>query len=349
MLLRQHRGTARFRDPELRVVKTPRGASLFDGIPVVLRGPSVEGFQVRDVAAGSDFVRIERQALDLNLEYRKKLVHGAELLDVTLSDVSGKDRAVTLVYAVPAPLSADVTGPEAKVRVSRWLDGSRTSTKLENNREYVEAGHFRAGANGRLARYPLAAVADDRSGVALGIDMTYPAFFRIGYNAGTGELFLAYDLGLCPEKPAAHLRFCRYGFDAAWGFRGALARYYEIYSAAFRCRTPEQGLWMPFAAISKVKGWEDFGFKFKEGNDETEWDDRHGILTFHYTEPMTWWMSMPKSGPRTHEAAVAAARQLAGKGNPEAKALFTSGYQNEAGEIPAQLLDTPWCNGAVGA
>ena len=211
----------------------------------------------------------------------------------------------------------------------------------------MSASHFHAGANGRLSRYPLAAVADDRSGVALGIDMMYPAFFRIGYNAGTAELFLAYDLGLCPEKPAAHLRFCRYGFDATWGFRGAMARYYEIFPEAFQCRTPEQGLWMPFAAISKVKGWEDFGFKFKEGNDETEWDDKHGILTFRYTEPMTWWMPMPKSGPRTHEAAIAEARRLADKGNREAKALFTSGYENEAGEIPAQLLDTPWCNGAV--
>jgi hypothetical protein len=353
MLFRQHRGTACFRDPELRVVKTPQGASVFDGIPVVPRDSSVEGFQVRDVAAGSDFVRIEREALGLKLDYRRESVHGAEILDVTLSDVSGKDRAVTLVYAVPAPLSIDDRSAQPidttvlAIRVSRWLDGSRTSTKLESNREYMDAGHFHAGANGRLARYPLAAVADDRSGVALGIDMTYPAFFRIGYNAGTAELFLAYDLGLCPEKPVAHLRFCRYGFDATWGFRGALARYYEIFPEAFRCRTPEQGLWMPFAAISKVKGWEDFGFKFKEGNDETEWDDRHGILTFHYTEPMTWWMPMAKSGPRTHETAIAAARQLAGKGNAEAKALFTSGYQNEAGEIPAQLLDTPWCNGAV--
>jgi len=35
---------------------------------------------------------------------------------------------------------------------------------------------------------------------------------------------------------------------------------------------------MPFAKISKVQGWEDFGFKFKEGNDETAWDDRHGII-----------------------------------------------------------------------
>ena len=69
--------------------------------------------------------------------------------------------------------------------------------------------------------------------------------------------------------------------------------------------TPEQGLWMPFARISQVEGWKDFGFKFKEGNNETQWDDRHGIITFRYTEPMTWWMRMPKEMPRTMDAALA--------------------------------------------
>ena len=124
--------------------------------------------------------------------------------------------------------------------------------------------------------------------------MDRPAFFRIGYNAGTGELFLAYDIGLTPEKPTAHVVFCRFDFEPQWGFRAALARYYEVFPEAFRCRTPEQGLWMPFAKISQVEGWEDFGFKFKEGNNETAWDDEHDIITFRYTEPMTWWMRMPR-------------------------------------------------------
>ena len=122
---------------------------------------------------------------------------------------------------------------------------------------------------------------------------------------------------------------------------------YEIFPDYFRCRTPEQGVWMPFHKISKVEGWEDFGFKFKEGNNETAWDDAHGILTFRYTEPMTWWMRMPKEMPRTMEAAIAEARRLADAGRSEAKALFTSGYHDENGRFAARLLDTPWCNGAV--
>ena len=71
---------------------------------------------------------------------------------------------------------------------------------------------------------------------------------------------------------------------------------------------------MPFARISRIKGWEDFGFRFKEGNDETAWDDAHGIITFHYTEPLTWWMPMPRAMPRNLEAATSEARRLAEPG-----------------------------------
>ncbi len=42
MLLRSHGGKASFRDPELRVIKTPEGACIFDGVPVVQRGTNRE-------------------------------------------------------------------------------------------------------------------------------------------------------------------------------------------------------------------------------------------------------------------------------------------------------------------
>ena len=112
-------------------------------------------------------------------------------------------------------------------------------------------------------------------------------------------------------------------------------------------RVADQGQWMPFAKISAIKGWKDFGFKFKEGNDETAWDDAHGIITFRYTEPLTWWMSMRRDTPRTVEAAVAEARRLANQGRPQAKALFTSGYHDADGQFALRFLDTPWNNGAV--
>ncbi len=310
LLLRAHAGKAWFREPVLRAVTAAAGSVLFDGVRVVDRGAVAEGFQVRDVAAGGDFVRIEKEAIGLQLEVSQKHQEKATLLDVAVHDSTGKDRAVTLVYAIPLP-SAGI----------RWLDDPRRALEVESGREYVHAASFRAGANGRLSTYPLGAVAlaDGKSGRAIGIDMAVPAFYRIGYNAGTGELWIAYDLGLTPEKPQARLRFCRFDFTPEWGFRSALSEYYRLFPEAFRRRIDQQGLWMPFARISRVKGWEDFGFRFKEGNDETAWDDAHGILTFRYTEPMTWWMPMPNGMPRTLVSATSEARRLADRGKREAK------------------------------
>ncbi len=343
LLLRGHSGKAWFRAPELRQLPTPDGAARFDGVPVVLPGAPAEGFQVRDVAADSDFVQIKQQALGLRLERHEtaaKLSDGEAgvYLDVKLTDTTGKDRAITLVYSVP------VDGKEL-----RWFDTPRRTEPIDARSEWMNASRFtRIGANGRLSRYPLGGVGSERQGVALGIDMARPAFYRIGYNAATGELFLAYDIGLTPEKPTAHVRLCRFTFDARLQFRGALDRYYKLFPDSFKCRTPEQGLWMPFAKISQVEKFEDFGFKFKEGNGETAWDDAHGIITFRYTEPMTWWMRMPRDVPRTLDAATAYAKQLAEKkGNLESKTLVTSGYRDDEGNLVARMLDTPWCNGAV--
>jgi hypothetical protein len=341
LLLRGHGGKALFRDPRLQVVRSPQGAALFDGVAVVCRDEPRDGFQIRDVAAGSDFVRIETQALQVELNstpsHPPGAADGATIFDVTLTDTSGRDRALTLLYAAAVPAEG-----------LRWLDDPRRATEVEPAREYVAAGRFHAGSNGRLSRYPLGAVADSSRGVALAIDMARPAFYRIAYNADSGELYLAYDLALTPERPTARLRFCRYTFAPEWGFRAVLARYYEIFPEAFRRRVDKQGLWMPFAKISEVEGWQDFGFVFKEGNNETEWDDGHDVITFRYTEPMTWWMRMPTEMPRSPQAALAEAQRLAQeKNDPQAKALLTSGFHDAQGQIPARLLDTPWCNGAV--
>jgi len=337
LLLRNHAGLAQFREAELRPIRTPAGAYLFDGVAVSPQVRPKEGFQVRDVAAGSAFVGIEDSTLDLKLASKTTTAGDATFFDVTVADTSGKDRAVTLIYAVP--LSA---------QQGRWFQDPSQTREVEPGREYLNAGRFAVGSNGRLSRYPFAAAADAKQAVALGIDMAQPAFFRAGYNAGTEELFLAYDLGLAPEKPIAHLRFCKFSFDARGEFRAALAKYYDLFSDSFQRRTADQGLWMPFAKISAVKGWEDFGFRFKEGDNETAWDDAHGIVTFRYTEPMTWWMRMPKEMPRTIEAALGEARRLATeRKDRQAMALLTSGYHDEQGQFVARLLDTPWCDGAV--
>lgn len=350
LLFRNHSGKAWFRDAELRVSQTPQTARVFDGLAVEIMGKSRAGFQIRDVAAAGDFLRLDEkneqkpaspgsfqaESSGISVQWQESAAGETTFYDVTLtSKTPEKDRAFTLYYALP------IAGDAVK-----WLCNPRRPTPVEPGCEYSETWRVKAGM-GRLSRYPLAAVTDDRTGTALAIDMLRPAVFRAAYNSSAGELFLAYDIALTPEKPSAKLRFCHYTFDPAWGFRAALARYYELFPEHFRCRTPQQGIWMPFAPISKVPGWEDFGFKFKEGDGETKWDDAHGILTFRYTEPLTWWMAMPKETPRTFDAALSTAKSLAERGDAAAKALFTSGMHNAAGNFAALMLDTPWCNGAV--
>ena len=338
MLLRRHTGKAWFRDPALYVVDPPQGSTMFDGAPAVIAAKPGEGFQVCDAAARSDYVTFEDgRGLGLAIETRRTVREGVTFVDAELTDTTGRDRAVTLVYALP------VKGPGWQ-----WLADPRTTTDTKAPTEYRALARFTRAGRRHLSRYPFAAVANASAGVALGIDMARPAFFRVGYSPGAEELYVAYDLGLAPERNRARVRLCHFRFDAKWGFRSALARYYEAFPDHFRCRTPEQGLWMPFAKISKVEGWEDFGFKFKEGNNETPWDDEHGMVTFRYTEPHTWWMRMSKDMPRTMEAALALAKEMASKkGDKRARSLFTSGYHDEHGRIPARLRNTPWCDGAV--
>ena len=337
MLFRRHGGKVWFKEPKLSVMKHPEGACVFDGVAVSLERGLREGFMIRDVGAGSDFVEISKKgALGIKLECEKQTRGGVTFFDVTIADTTGRDRAVSLVYTMPLG-EGDW----------RWLVDPRRSVAVGGRGEYMNTSNFKAGASGRLSKYPLGAVADASRGAALGIDMGRPAFYRIGFNGQTRELFIVYDIGLAREKPSAKVRFCTYDFAPEWEFRSALAKYYEIFSEQFDCRIKVQGLWMPFAKISEVKGWEDFGFAVKEGNNETKWDDEHGIVTFRYTEPMTWWMRMAKEKSRTLESALAYARQLAQGGDAKAKAFLSSGYHDEEGQFTARLLDTPWCDGAV--
>ncbi|MBM4089276.1 MAG: hypothetical protein FJ276_07585 [Planctomycetes bacterium] len=338
LLLRRHGGKAWFRDPRLSCMATPDGAARFDGVPIVSTRSAAEGFQVRDVAAEGDYVAFSRNAVGLVMQHQRQVQSGATFFDVTIRDTTGRDRAISLLYCIPV----DPAG-------ATWLIDPRRGARVTERQEYTHASRFRdVGTNGGLSLYPFGAVVAGEEAQALGIDMAFPAFYRIGYNAATAELFLVYDIGLTAEKPEARVRFCRFTSDGELGFRGALARYYELYPGSFQTRAREHGLWMPFAKISGVRQWQDFGFKFKEGDDETAWDDQHGIITFRYTEPLTWWMRMPESLPRTLDAARDHARQLAERdGDARAKALLTSGYHDAQGRFVARLLDTPWCDGAV--
>jgi len=345
LLLRGHAGKAWFRAPVLHELAAPEGSHYFDGVPVISTAPH-EGFSVRDVAAGSDYHSFDDggcAALDLELDAEVTARDSCQEVTATLRDTTGGDRAVSLAYSLP------IRGDGWQ-----WFHDPRTTSDVAPGQERFNTKRLAPIAGGHMSLYPIAAVGRDEQGIAIGLDMSRPALFRGGISANpagaqdAGELYVAYDLGLAPEGPPATVRFVVYDFDAREGFRGAWQRYMELFPEAFVCRTPEQGIWMPFSKISEVQGWEDFGFKFKEGNNETAWDDAHDIITFRYTGPMTTWLKLPEDLEVNYDNGLAHMQALAGEGNVHAQALASSVFEDEAGRHPAYLSVLPWSRHGVG-
>ena len=334
-------GRVRFRAPAVRI-REQADLALFDAQPVALGDlPRHEaGFLVRDVQRADDGyapIPVGGETKGVRLSVVETPAADGATYRVTVEDRTGRDRALTLVYAWPLP-AGDLV----------FEEDPRTAVPLANNApQRSDAQAMGCGAGG-LNRWPFGAVSVGGRGFALGIDTAHPAYFRTAVHPRTRLLFIAFDLGLAPEKRTAAFAFRRFTFTG--GFRGALAAYAAREPDAFKTRVPEQGIWMPFRAIKSVENWQDFGFKFKEGNDETAWDDAHGIFTFRYTEPTTWWLSMDKAHGTnrfTMADCLAKVESLAAKGDPRARAWRGSVMRDEDGARVGRVMDTPWCRGAI--
>ena len=334
-------GRVRFRAPTVRI-REQADLALFDAQPVAHGDlPRHEaGFLVRDVQRADDGyapIPVGGEAKGVRLSVVETPAADGAAYRVTVEDRTGRDRALTLVYAWPLP-AGDLV----------FEEDPRTAVPLADNApQRSDAQAMGCGAGG-LNRWPFGAVSVGGRGFALGIDTAHPAYFRTAVHPRTRLLFIAFDLGLAPEKRTAAFAFRRFTFTG--GFRGALAAYAAREPDAFKTRVPEQGIWMPFRAIKSVENWQDFGFKFKEGNVETAWDDAHGIFTFRYTEPTTWWLSMDKAHGTnrfTMADCLAKVESLAAKGDPRARAWRGSVMRDEDGARVGRVMDTPWCRGAI--
>ncbi|HQE89716.1 MAG TPA: hypothetical protein PLI04_06055 [Verrucomicrobiota bacterium] len=388
-LFRGHTGKVWFDDAAVEEVAAPAGAFLFQGVPLqpspreepprraattrlatrdglklILRGGASAslrvgrtelgshapaGFLARDFAAGSDFYGFaaEGSCAELGLRLAADFHAGADHIAVSgrLTDTTGRDRAVTLLFALPL----DATG-------WHWGDDARQSRRIEGGGEFANTVNLRSGANGKMSLYPLAAVWNERAGLALGLDMDHPAQYRLVYHAGTRQFFIAYDFGLVPETArfpgGADFRFVIYRFDPRWGFRAALQKYYDLFPRHFVRRVQREGLWMPFTDIARVPNPADFGFAFQEGAPNVAFDDRHGIASFVYVEPMSYWLALPADAPRTYASALSVlTNDLRGARGAEkaemAAATLTSGIRDAADQFALYLVKAPWCDGGV--
>ncbi|HCD99682.1 MAG TPA: hypothetical protein DER07_01410 [Armatimonadetes bacterium] len=234
-----------------------------------------------------------------------------------------------------------------------WWDDPRSSRSLGGTRELGNLLTVPYGANGLIGRYPFGCVQSGDATTVLAEGFAEPVVHRVFANRDQGCLALAWDVALGGDRPKVTLKwnFARLRGDlGAWGFRGATEWFYRLHPQLRERRLPRQGLWMPFKDPSEVEGVQDFGVAFHEGDNSVDSDDRLGILSFRYTEPMTFWMPMPPEAPRTYEAALETLRSLANGDSglrDQARAALRCATRGRDGEINLQFREEPWCNGAV--
>ncbi len=329
-------GRTEFRAPSL--VQLPRSGELvsLDTFAIPAGEQLAQGWWVVDVHDPAVIVPLDQaELLGLRASARNRPVTGGDSFSIKVTDTSGADRALTLLYVLP------VEGEQW-----RWLASPGRSSETASPGEYLVASGIQGG-RGQLSIWPFAAITDGATGKAIVMDLSRPAIYRVGYSAGAGALYLAIDLALTSESPSAELGGRTMEFDGTWGFRGALSRYYEMFPASFASRTPEQGLWMPFGYIAGLPDWEDFGFRFSEGTQEIAFCDENDMYSLVYGEPLTWWMGLPADMPRDLESVIPLARKWADEDDAFSKTFFTSVYHNADGRPAGTRIAAAWCDGIV--
>lgn len=322
--------------------------------------PFLTGFLARDVKSGSPILplwgRLEKEPEGLRLRGKSEEL-GIRLsatlrelplclrVDAEVENVRPEEeRALTIYFALPFPRGKETL----------WWDDPRRSREAKSG-VYQNTFPIPAGANGTMSRYPLGCVSSSNLGLAVGIPMDCPRLFRIAYSADFGLLYIAFDLALTKHTKKfpnrATLSFVVYNFDPRWGMRAALDRYYRIFPQFFTKRLEREGIWMPFGDISKVEGFEDFGFAFHELGSNIEFDEEHGIYSFRYIEPSSHHMPIDPSLPRTEEVVTRALEERIREGRGRAKFLavstLTCGAHGPDGKLFYVVERAPWCDGVL--
>lgn len=337
MLFRNRKGTVWFDDVEARQLNP---GEVFDSqalLPPVLPKNASRQWYVRDVGAGSELVPIQRIS-------ELGLTATASSNSLTVRNALGAPRALTLYYCERFEPSGAV-----------WYEDIRSSWAVDAGQECANLEQVpNQGATGTLSIYPFACVTNAKTGLMLGVPASSgPAVSRLFYSAPAKAMVAAFDVALVPgtKHNQTTVAVQSKKIKPAWGFRQAAAEYYAMNSRAFARRATAEGIWMPFTDPSTIPNVRDFGVAYHEGDNSVESDARLGILSFRYTEPMTWWMPMPEGMPRTYAEALALTNRHLSSGDPElrswAQALKNSGSYDPNGNYNVEFQNQPWTNGAV--
>lgn len=323
---------------------------------VGLNGP---GFFARDAAARSDFlapwnwkfdqqnstllIAGEVEPLDLKITASFTPRDNCIQVNGLVEDMRSESRAVTVYFGIPVDGSGWI-----------WCDDPRNSIPATAT-IYTNTNTTVAGATGKTSKFPLGAIYRDSEsasplnrGVAMAVPMDDPRHSRIGFDARTGLFYIAFDFGLGPNTTSspgkATFDFVIFPFSPRWGFRGALAAYYNMHPAYFQRNVPLEGLWLPKTNVASIEGAEDFFFAYHSVRDNVGLRSQPGILSFVHSDPTNVWVPLPDSVARTSDDARAYVRN---EPPPGAEIINSSAVLDITGRPVVGMRNTPWCDGSA--
>lgn len=119
--------------------------------------------------------------------------------------------------------------------------------------------------------------------------------YRLSFGGIQRHLTITMEFSLTSAARTANsawFEFVLFRLDhpsAADPFRSALDKYCKsVHAEPYTSRViRDQGLWMPFDPIEEIEGWEDFGFRFFEGQRKKSliFNTQNGVLNYPYIEP----------------------------------------------------------------
>ena len=283
----------------------------------------------------------------------------ADLYEITVRTDVKKDRGMVFSASIPFAKAG-----------AEFLRSPYVSEKIAGNGIYAENfDSMTGGPEGGISRYPVNAVAHGKAGLALAVDAATPVKERIEYDAENERFNLHFDFAATPLQKEIKFRFAVYEFRNDWGFRSALARYYEIFpDYAERRVAKDHGMSLAFANATGIEKIEDFHIAFRSTFYEPVWDAAGGVTgwprqaiiaqeiaknraagikTFRYHEPGSWWMAMKPGTPRTYEAAFAQLKEAAARGNTKAQAILQAPMMTADGRFMVSFSKQTWNDGCV--
>ncbi len=192
----------------------------------------------------------------------------------------------------------------------RWGDYLHRERRIAPGRDYSHTVLIGRKTFREVSWFPMAPVSGPEHGIALTAPLTPPLLGRARYDH-RGYLCLEWDLGMA-ARSTAQVERVQFSFDIVrypprWGFRGALAKYYELYPALF-ASTAKRGGWFD-GHSERMPDLREFGIQYVEAHfaqpATARYDNQHGLYTCSYSEPWMWRIPVSEENDKSRAKPLA--------------------------------------------